>query len=385
MVTLPTSGTITAENDFEFRPLPMRVGEAQERGREPWPFRDNVVGAHPEVIQALLEANIQASAGELGGYGNDLVTRKATETMRQVFGERAETYIAPTGTFANVLGCSLAGASPRIICSAHSHLVTMESGGPEKIAHASFDYLDAPEGKISLQQLEALSSEQLSQLHMVHVTVTTELGTVYTPAELRAIGEYCKQHKLLFGLDGARLPHEAVASGVDLSDLTTSVGADFVTIAAAKCGGLNGNALVVLDREATAAKGIEILPERRIFDLIKLRGGGQSQMWQISAQLTTLFGTGLWRENVERALARAGAVRDGLSAEGIAPAFPVETNAVFLRMGMEAQERLGQYWNYFRWLTDFTLVRFMFSFNTPEHYGPALVRDIARIRDQGLL
>jgi threonine aldolase len=363
----------------------MRLGEAQERGREPWPFRDNVVGAHPDVLQALIEANLQASAGELGGYGNDLITRKATASMRQVFGERAETYIAPTGTFANVLGCSLAGPSPQIICSKHSHLVTMEGGGPEKIAHASFHCLDAPNGKITLQQLEALSVEQLSQAHMVHLTVTTELGTVYTPAELRAIGDFCSQHRLLFGIDGARLPHAAVAAGAELPDLTTAVGADFVTIAAAKCGGLNGNALIVLDREATAAKEIELLPERRVFDLIKFRGGGQSQMWEISVQLTTLFGTGLWRENVEQALARAASVRDGLAAEGIAPAFPIETNAVFLRMGIEAQERLGQHWNYFRWLTEHTLVRFMFSFNTPEHFGPALVRDLARIRDEGLL
>jgi threonine aldolase len=78
-------------------------------------------------------------------------------------------------------------------------------------------------------------------------------------------------------------------------------------------------------------------------------------------------------------------MRDELRKHGIETAFPAESNAIFLKVGEVGQERLGRYWSYFRWLTDSSLIRFMFAYNTPKEIVPMLVRDIVELRDQGRL
>jgi threonine aldolase len=352
------------------------------RSKDPWTARDNVAGAHADVLSAISAATARAAAGELGAYGNDAVTRQAVNVLRGHFGSAAEVYFGPTGTFVNILGCSLLGRPARIITTPNSHLVTMESGGPEIVAGATLITAKAINGKIDFASLQRMD---LTGVDMLHVSQVTEYGTVYTVEELRALGELCKEKSLVFGMDGARLPHAAVALDKQISQITADVGVDFIATGTAKCGGNNGNVLAVLDRARSEQKGASLLTEPRLYELIKLRGGTQSMMWQISSQFIKLYEGDLWKRNVTHAVGLAAQMRDELHKHGIETAFPAESNAIFLKVGEVGQERLGRYWNYFRWLTDPSLIRFMFAYNTPKEIVPMLVRDIVELRDQGLL
>jgi threonine aldolase len=334
------------------------------------------------VTNAFLAASIRASTEGLGAYGNDLITRQAVAVLRRNFGQASEVFFGPTGTFVNILGCSLLARPAKILATPNSHLVIMESGGPEIIAHSTFAAPKVVNGKIDVAEL---TGSRFEGVDILHVTQATEYGTVYSLDELRAIGEFCSARGILFGMDGARLPHAAVALGEELQAITTDVGIDYLTLGTAKCGGSNGNVLIIPDRVRTESKGNALISEPRLYELIKLRGGTQSMMWQISSQFVALYEGDLWQRNVSHTVKLAAQMRDGLESEGIRTAFPAETNAIFLKVGEDGQERLGRHWNFFRWLTDPSLVRFMFSFNTPEDLVPQLVRDIVALRDDGFL
>lgn len=370
----------------------MQVGSDQRlcrgdvpRGKNPWLARDNVCGAHPQVVSAINAATLRAAWGELGAYGNDVITRNAVNILRGYFGTNAEAYFGPTGTFVNILGCSLLGRSANILAAPNSHLIIMETNGPETIAGARFIPAKTANGKIDVDAIGKLASEVIEGLDLIHVTQPTEYGTLYTIDELKAIGEFCSTRKVLFGMDGARLSHAAVALKAPLREITTDVGVDYVTLGTAKCGGFNGNALIIPDRARTEAKGNCLYTEPRLYELIKQRGGTQSMMWQITSQFEELYKADLWRDIASQALNIAWQIRDELKKSGVETAFPAETNAIFLTVGEDGQERLGRYWNFFRGLTDPNLIRFMVPYNTDKELVPILAKDIVELRDAGML
>ena len=166
---------------------------------------DNQAGAHGAVLSALARANL----GDAVGYGDDPWTQRAAAALCTAFGARGGAFFVFTGTAANVLGLSLLlRPYEGVICADSAHVNVDECGAPERILGSKLLTVPAPDGKLTpgliSTQLADRGDEHRVQARVVTISQVTELGTCYTLAELKSLGEFCRAEKLRLYLDGAR-------------------------------------------------------------------------------------------------------------------------------------------------------------------------------------
>jgi len=324
---------------------------------------DNYAGAHPEVLAALVAAN----GGHQVAYGADAYTERLQEVVRGHFGDAAVAYPVFNGTGANVVG--LQAMLPRwgaVICAAQAHINTDENGAPERVAAIKLLPVPTPDGKLTpeLVATEArnFGDEHRAQPGVVSLTQSTELGTLYTPDEIRALADQAHALGLRLHVDGSRLSNAAAALGLPLRAFTTDVGVDVLSLGGTKNGLLFGEAVVVLD--PAAATGIEYL---RKMDMQLA-----SKMRFVSAQLVALFEGDLWLRSAQRANAMAARLRAGLDAvPGVEVTQATHVNAVFAAIPAPAVERLRERWHFYDWTPG--VVRLMCAFDTREEDVDAFV------------
>jgi len=341
---------------------------------------DNWAGVHPEVLAALVEANV----GHAPSYGGDPWTERFQSLAKDLFGEDTEAFPVLNGTGANVL--ALQAASPRwgaVICAASSHIATDETGAPEKTGGLKLLPVEAPNGKLTPELVDreawGFGNPHRAQPAIVSVAQATELGTCYTPDELRALADHAHDLGMLFHIDGSRLGNAAAHLGTDLGALTRGVGADLVSLGGTKNGLLAAEAVLVLT--PGAPPGLDYLRKIDLQLASKIRF--------VSAQLLALYGGDLWERSARHANAMAARLVAGLaglcegederdgSGSGIRIAFPVESNAVFARIpeacAARARERFA-----FGSLPNFPeLSRLMCAFDTTPEDVDALVAALA--------
>lgn len=282
---------------------------------------DNHAGAHPDVLAALAEAN----DGHTGAYGADPWTERAEELFRQHFGPDARGFPVFNGTGANVAALdAIARSFEAVICTDVAHMHVDECGAPERIAGTKLYTVATEHGKLTPDDLGRWESrrgdEHHAQQRIVSITQATELGTIYTPAEIRAIADEAHRLNMLLHVDGARLANAAASLDASLAEITTDVGADVVSFGATKNGAAFGDAVVFLRPEL--ADGFEFVR--------KQLGQLASKMRFLSAQLVALLDGDLWLANARHAngMATRLAERAG-DLEGVTIAHPTEANGVF--------------------------------------------------------
>src|SRR5690242_20709449 len=174
---------------------------------------DNYAGACPEAIAAFAAAN----SGYATSYGDDPWTARACELIRELFETECEVFFVFNGTAANSLAlASLCKSYHSIVCHEMAHVETDECGAPEFFSNGTKMLLvPGADGKVDLDAIEHTVLKR-ADIHypkprVLSVTQATELGTVYTVAEMEAIGELAKRHSLHVHMDGARFAN-AVAS-----------------------------------------------------------------------------------------------------------------------------------------------------------------------------
>ncbi len=224
-----------------------------------------------------------------------------------------------------------------VICPATAHLHVDECGAPEKVAGVKLITVETTDGKLTPELLEGafpwerVDDEHASQPRVVSIANSTELGTVYTPAEVRAIADAAHGRGLLLHVDGARIANAAAAQGLGLRDLTTDVGVDLLSFGGTKNGLLFGEAVVFLAEEL--GEGAQFVRKQ----LMQLA----SKMRFASVQLEALLGGDLWLRNASHANEMAARLAAALERiEGVELAQPVEANGVFARLPAAAIERL---------------------------------------------
>ncbi|WP_179872767.1 threonine aldolase family protein [Microcella indica] len=325
---------------------------------------DNYAGVHPEVLTALAEAN----EGHQVAYGEDQYTERLGEVMRQEFGEHAEVYPVFNGTGANVL--ALTALMPRwgaVICSATAHIHTDEGGAPERVSGLKLLPVPTPDGKLTPELIatEAFGwgDEHRAQPLVVSITQTTELGTLYTADEIRAIADYAHAHGMALHLDGARIWNAAAALGTSLRAFTADVGVDILSLGGTKNGLLGAEAIVVID--PSRAPGLTYLR--------KMSMQLASKMRFVSAQLLTLFEGGLGVRSAGHANAMAARLRTGLETmiargevlEGsLSFSQPTQANAVFAVLENDAADRIREKVRFYDWDRARGEVRWMCAFDT---------------------
>jgi threonine aldolase len=293
---------------------------------------DNHAGAHHEVIEAIAAANV----GHVGGYGADGWTERAAELFRRHFGPEARAFAVFNGTAANVLAIdALTRPHEAVICAASAHLNLDECGAPERIAGVKLLTVATDHGKLAPADLGRWEAKRGDEHHVqprvVSITEATELGTLYTAAELRALADAAHERDMFVHLDGARLANAAAALGASLAELTTAAGIDAVSFGGTKNGLILGDAVIFTRGEGAA--GFEFLRKQGMQLASKLRF--------ISAQFEALLGGDLWLRSARHANEMAARLATAVEPiDGVELVHPVEANGVFARLPRPAIDRL---------------------------------------------
>lgn len=350
----------------------MRLHDPQWRGFA----SDNYAGVHPQVLQAIADAN----EGHQVAYGEDVYTAKLGDVIKEHFGASAEVFPVFNGTGANVV--ALTSMMPRwgaVICSSLAHIHTDEGGAPERVSGLKLFTVPAEHGKLTPELIatEAFGwgDEHRAQPLVVSITQSTELGTVYTPDEIRAITAFAHAQGMLVHLDGARIWNAAASLGLPFRAFTAEAGVDLVSLGGTKNGLLGAEAIVVLTQEASEG----------LVYLRKMSMQLASKMRFISAQLLALFEGDLGLTSARHANAMAALLRSLLEEKistgeitRLGFSAPTQANAVFALIDNAVADRLRQSVRFYDWDRARGEVRWMCAFDTTEDDVRGFVELITR-------
>lgn len=334
---------------------------------------DNYAGVHPEVLAAIALAN----GGHQVAYGEDDYTAHLQDVFRGHFGPRAEAFPVFNGTGANVVALqALTERWGAVVCAASAHIHVDEGGAPERMGGLKLLTVPTPDGKLTPELIDreawGFDDEHRAQPQVVSITQSTELGTCYTPEEIRAICEHAHERGLAVHLDGSRIANAAATLGVPLRAFTTDAGVDVLSFGGTKNGLLLGECVVVLNPERV----------RAMKHLRKLSMQLASKMRFVSVQFEALLAGDLWLRSAGHANAMARRLESAVRAvEGVTVVRPVQANAVFALLPREVSERLQKRYRFYFWDESTGEVRWMCSFDTTEEdvdsFAAALAEEMA--------
>ena len=309
-----------------------------------------------------MKAIAAANDGHVIAYGDDPFTARAIKKFQEHLGKDAEVFFVFGGTGANVLGLQAGTrAHHAIVCAETAHIYVDECGAPEKFTGCKLLPVSTPDGKVRPEQIPPLlhdvGFEHHVQPRVISVSQATEMGTVYTPRELKTLADFAHKHDMFLHIDGARISNAAAGLGKSLKAITKDVGADILSFGGAKNGMMYGEAVVFFNRELA-----------RDFKYTRKQGMHlPSKMRFISAQFEALLSSNLWLRNAEHANRMAQLLAHELERiPQIQLAQKVEANGVFARVPRKHIPSLQKHYFFYVWNEERSEVRFMTSFDTTE-------------------
>ena len=338
---------------------------------------DNAAGAHPLVIDAIARAN----AGHALAYGQDEFTRRAESAFNDLFARDVRTLFVYGGTGANVLAlASLLQQAESVICTNWSHIHVDETGAPERVLGAKLLDLPCPDAKLTPDQIRAAAAARGNPHHaqpgVVSLTQPTELGTLYSPAEVRAICDTAHELGLLVHMDAARIGNATAALGgtrAALRAFTVDAGVDVLSFGGTKAGIVFGEAVVWFDPSRAARA--EYL-RKNVTQL-------HSKMRFISAQYEALLADDLFIELGRRANGAATALFNATKHHAsLGLTTPPAVNSLFPMLRDPAKSRL-QEWSFF-WDWDLAAhqVRWMTAWDVTSDDAAAFAAGVSAVLEQ---
>ncbi|HJB30813.1 MAG TPA: threonine aldolase [Candidatus Oscillibacter excrementavium] len=328
-------------------------------------------GAHPQVLQALTDTN----AVQTVGYGMDPYCQAAADTIRRLCAAPdADVHFLVGGTQVNLVTIDAFLQSYEAVIAAQTgHVSTHETGAIEATGHKVCT-VESPDGKLTPALVESVLAQHNGTEHMVlprlvYISDTTEIGTIYTKAELTALRRCCDVHGLVLYLDGARLGSALTAPGNDLTLPDLAALTDAFTIGGTKNGALFGEALVLT----------RPLPHYRWH--MKQRGAVLAKGRLLGIQFQALLEDGLYFDLARHANQLALRLRDGIAALGYP--FPVDSPSnqqfpVLPNAAVQKLQELGYEFEIDHVVdADHTCIRLVTSWATPESAMESFLRDLA--------
>ena len=369
---------------------------------------DNHSGFSPEVLEALQRANSEHALA----YGDDEVTARLEELIRQTFGPQARIYLVFNGTGANVLSIdAMCRSHEAVVCAETAHINVDECGAPQRVVGCRLLTVETPDGKLTpalvKTRLHGFGFEHHSQPKAISISQATELGTLYTIDEIRALAALAHEHGMYLHMDGARLANAAVALGCSFREMTTDCGVDVLSFGGTKNGLLMGESCILLNAEVGGLRS-EVGSELRVpsSDLMKYRRKQMTQLaskmrfmaaqmesylvesgkWKVESCATQDGGgrcSALWYRNAEHSNRMAQVLRREVEGiEGVKIMYPVQVNSVFAQLPREVWKRLQERYFFYDWDEEQDVVRWMCSFDTTEEdiheFVNALKEEICR-------
>ena len=351
---------------------------------------DNHSGASPEAIEALVRANSEHALA----YGDDEVTARLEQLIQTTFGPQAKIYLVFNGTGANVLSIdAMCRSHEAVVCAETAHINVDECGAPQRVVGCRLLTVDTPDGKLTPDlvrtRLHGFGFEHHSQPKAISISQPTELGTLYTLDEIRALAEQAHSHGMYLHVDGARLANAAVALGCSFKEMTTDCGVDALSFGGTKNGLLMGESCVLLN----PALDVEMKYRRKQMTQLgsKMRFmAAQMECYLESGELRVesgewRVGSGewrvesgerragsgeqapLWKRNAEHSNRMAQLLRAEVEkVEGVKIMYPVQVNSVFAQLPTDVWHRLQQRYFFYDWDEAADVVRWMCSFDTTE-------------------
>lgn len=330
---------------------------------------DNYAGICPEALQALVDAN----GGHVPAYGSDPYTHEACEAVRRVFESDCDVYFVFNGTAANSTSlAALCQSYHAIITHEVAHVEADECGAPEFFSNgAKLLLVGGANGKVDPAQVERTARKRTdihySRPRALTITQATEVGTVYSPEEVAALGDLARRLGLRLHMDGARLANAVAALEAAPADITWKAGVDVLSFGMTKNGIAVGEAVVFFNRELG-----------REFDYrCKQAGQLASKMRFLTAPWTAMLRDNTWLRYARHANSCAKVLEQALrQVPGVEILFPVEANAVFVRMPEEMVTAMRDRGWRFHHYPDAGGYRFMCAWDTTGSDVDALAGDL---------
>lgn len=335
---------------------------------------DYLEGCHPKILEKLVETNFMQSSG----YGSDEYSRDAVLKIKKACKrEDIDVHFLVGGTQTNsIVITSVLRPHQGVVSAISGHIVEHEAGAIEAAGHKVLT-LPSDDGKIKAEQVKELYDahwnnpmrESDVQPGMVYISNPTELGTLYTKAELELLSKVCRELNLPLFLDGARLGYALTSPYNDLTLEDIATLCDVFYIGGTKCGAMFGEAVVISANQL----------KRDFRYIMKQRGGVLAKGRLLGIQFDVLFDNDLYfkicRNAVEYALKVKQAFEEkGIEFYGNSPTnqqFPVLTNT---QLNHLRKKYMFEVWNKLN--ENDTVVRFCTSWATKKEDIDELIEDI---------
>lgn len=319
---------------------------------------DNHSGVHPRIMAALAEANTNHAIA----YGDDDITKQAEKTIQRLLGDTSITFVFTlNGTGANVVALQACTQSfNSILCASTAHIAVDECGAPTKLTGCMIKEIATPDGKLTPELLQphlhGFGFEHHSQPKVIAISQTTELGTVYTADEIRALADLAHAHDMYLFMDGTRIANACAFLGVSLREITVDCGVDIFTLGGTKNGLMFGEALVPLRKELALSIRYYRKQATQLY----------SKMRYISAQFVPYLEEGIWLDNARHSNAAAQRLSQEMSRLGISITQKVESNEIFFILEKPKVEQLLQRYFFYPWDEARDEMRLVCSWDTTE-------------------
>ena len=332
---------------------------------------DNSSGVHPEFIKAMSDVN----QGHVIGYGDDIYTESAIAEFKKNFGEDIEVFFTFLGTGANVLGLSaLTNPYSAILCAETAHIFEDECGAVERFGGAKLIPIETENGKLTVElikpHIRGIGMEHHSQVKVISITQVSELGTVYTADEIKAITKFAHEQDLLVHMDGARISNAAVSLDLPFKAFTKDAGIDMLSFGGTKNGMMYGEAVIFFNTELA-----------KDFKYIRKQGMQlASKMRYISAQFERFLKDDFWKGLAQHSNNMAQLLAKEIEQfPQIQISQKVEGNGLFIKLPKEFAETLQAKHYFYDWDESENIYRWMCSWDTTEEDIHDFVKEIKSI------
>lgn len=319
---------------------------------------DNNSGVHPLVMEALNLANRDHAVG----YGDDPWTVEAVKKVKEEFTSDCEPLFVFNGTGSNAIALQLATRPYNaILCAETAHIYVDECGAPARMTGCHIRPIATTDGKLTPElirpHLKNFGEQHHSQPGAIYISQCTELGTIYTVEELKALTGLAHEYGLYVHMDGARLANACVALDATFKELTVDCGIDVLSFGGTKNGLMLGESVIVFN-DALKAEARYIRKQSAQL---------ASKLRYLSCQFTAYLTDELWKKNATHANRMAVDLYNGLvGIPGVSFTQKMESNQLFLTMPRKMIDKLLESYYFYFWNEPANEIRLVTSFDTTE-------------------
>ncbi|MCF0165147.1 MAG: low specificity L-threonine aldolase [Bacteroidales bacterium] len=319
---------------------------------------DNNSGVHPRVLEAISSANKDHAVG----YGDDRWSEEAVSEIKKVFGDGCDVYFVFNGTGANCVAIrSCTPSYGAVICAETAHIFVDECGAPAAMSGATVIPVSTPDGKLTPEliapKLHGFGECHHPQPSSVYISNVSELGTIYTIEEVKAIADLIHSHGMYLHMDGARLANACITLGCTMKELTVDAGVDILSFGGTKNGMMLGEAVISFREELS----------RNLKFIRKQSAQLASKQRYLAAQYIPYLRENIWYENARHANKMALRLAEILKkVEGVRFTQKIESNQLFFTAPAEIIKLLSDHYFFYFWNEAIGEIRLVTSWDTTE-------------------